>query len=93
MLAGVPVVAHGLEDSIVELNWARNEQGGVRWLARHGLGRFRRNYFRRLWWFACYVALVVFEVCTAFSREGRVQLEERSGVEMSRKEVQTRGWA
>lgn len=32
----VPVVAHGIEDSIVELNGARDEQRGMFWLRRHG---------------------------------------------------------
>lgn len=31
----VPVMAHSLQNSIVEFNGARNEQGGVRFLVRH----------------------------------------------------------
>jgi hypothetical protein len=31
----VPVMAHGLQNSIIELNWARDEQCGVVWLGRH----------------------------------------------------------
>ena len=31
----VPVMAHGLQNSIIELNWARDEQCGVVRLGRH----------------------------------------------------------
>lgn len=94
MLRSVPVVAHGLKDSIVKLNWPWNEQGRVRRLARHFLGCFLfylGDCFIGRWYFGCLdnVSLIVFEVCTPLSGEGGVQFEKRSGVEVPREELET----
>ena len=100
MLDGVwciPVVAHGLQDIIVELNGARDEQGGVSCLLRHfdGCLCFSCTFScrRRLWRSPGLdeVALFVDKACTSFSRKGSVQLEEGLWLEMSREKVEARG--
>jgi hypothetical protein len=53
----IPVVAHGLEDCIVKLNWPRDEQRGVCLLGRHFLGwrwgRFSGWFWVCLWYCMC----------------------------------------
>ena len=95
----IPVMAHRLQDSIVELNWARDEQGGVWRLGGHGV------WFWSVWlWFRdlvglwragflCEVSLLVFLEGTSFCGEGSVEFKKGFRVEMSREEVETRGWA
>jgi hypothetical protein len=90
------VVAHGLQNFIVELNGARDEQRGVGGLARH-VDRFDcllwlrlRLGLGRLLGFDD-VSLVVDGADASLSREGRVQFKEWFRLEVSREEAEARG--
>ena len=92
MTAGIaPVVAHGLQDSIVELNGARDEEGGVSFLGGHA------GWLDLLLGVVALLELgaggVVFEVGVwgsgAFCGERSVEFQWFT-VQMSRDETQTR---
>ncbi len=93
----IPVMAHRLEDRIVELDWAWNEQRRMVCLTRHLAISFLRcclmiftlpsydNGIRRR-----NVLYVVFSSGRqSFGREGSVELEHRSILQVSRDETKT----
>ena len=82
-----PVVAHSLQNGIVELNWSWDQECWVGWLVRHSVrGRLRCPAGRR-------VAYIVVGHCRALCREGRIQLKDGFSVEMSSKETEPGGSA
>lgn len=89
-------MAHGLQHSIVELNWARDEQGGVWRLGGHGVWFWSfRVELLGLWRLGslCEISLLVFLVGASFRGEGSVEFKKGFRVEVSREEVETGGWA
>ncbi len=87
----IPVMAHRLENRIIEFDWAWNEQRRMVCLVRHFAISFLRcclsfdNRIRRR-----NVLYVVFSSGRqSFGREGSVELEHRSILQVSRDETKT----
>lgn len=89
-------MAHRLQNRIVKLNWARDEQGGMRGLGRHGLCCLLRRFFFDFdfdFGSDFYLAVLVFNVRSPLCGKWSVEFEERFGVQVPGEEVEAGGGA